>query len=52
MPGGTNEANDDVVEETVLLRERRLNTELLFPERTRVLCSGEGISLNEDASEP
>jgi hypothetical protein len=52
MPEGTDETNDDVVEEVVLLRERRLNTELLFPRRIRVLCSGEGISLNKDASEP
>ena len=36
----------------MLLRERRLKTEPLIPERTRARCSGEGISLIEDASEP
>jgi hypothetical protein len=51
MPGGTSETNDDVVEVAVLLRDRRLNTELLFPGRTCVLCSKEWISLKEDASE-
>lgn len=42
---------DEAVEVAVLLRERRLNTELRFPECERSRCSGEGISPYEDASE-
>jgi hypothetical protein len=48
---GDSDTKDDVVEVVVLLLDRNVNTELLFPEWIRSLYSGEGISPYEEASE-
>ena len=51
MPGGVRETKDEVVEVAVLLLERRLKTELLFPVSGRWRRSDEDMSPYEDASD-